>query len=210
MSRWPWSRSFGADSRPGVAGTCTARLRASSSRTSNPWPSAHARTCSITSSSWRDGRAIFVSASKCSQNGSGSSPASTELPVAFTAASSCEPILEGDPVVRDRTTPRVSRLLALIEGVRVDQVQPEIGDSLEQPLKLRLITDTTCQNCISALVRELHACKRGTKVLPEFPLDRKPVGPTRHRAILACEGRPLCVAQAVHMGDCTCPRRSGG
>ena len=50
----------GADSRPAVAGTSITRLRAASCRSSNPCSAAHARTCSMTGSSWRDGRAIVV------------------------------------------------------------------------------------------------------------------------------------------------------
>ena len=54
---------------PGVAGTRTTRFRPASCWTSNPCSSAQARTCSITGSSWREGRAIVVSVSKCCQNG---------------------------------------------------------------------------------------------------------------------------------------------
>ena len=76
MSRWPWRITVGADSRPGVAGTGITRLRPASCSTSSPCPAAHARTCSIIGSSCREGRAIRVIASKCAQNGRGSTPAS--------------------------------------------------------------------------------------------------------------------------------------
>ena len=79
MSRWPWRMRVGALSRPGVAGTRTTRLRPESCCSSNPCSSAQARTCSITGSSCRDGRAIFVSVSKCRQNDAGSSPTSTDV-----------------------------------------------------------------------------------------------------------------------------------
>ena len=78
MSRWPWRISVGADSRPGVAGTRMTRFRPASCSSSNPRAAAQARTCSITGSSRREGRAIRVSASKFSQNGAGSAPASAE------------------------------------------------------------------------------------------------------------------------------------
>ena len=51
MSRWPWSVTTGAFSRPGVAGTRMTRFRPASCCSSKPCCSAHARTCSITGSS---------------------------------------------------------------------------------------------------------------------------------------------------------------
>ena len=56
-----------------------------------PLPVAHSRTCSITGSSWREGRAIRVSASKCAQNELGSSPASTDSWVATLSLLAAEP-----------------------------------------------------------------------------------------------------------------------
>ena len=51
MSRWPWSTTVGAASRPGLAGTRITRFRPASCSSSNPCRSAHSRTCSITGSS---------------------------------------------------------------------------------------------------------------------------------------------------------------
>ena len=81
MSRCPCRTRTGADSRPAVAGTRTTRLRAASWRSSKPCSTAQSRTCSITGSSCRDGRAILVSASKCRQQARGSTPLSTALSV---------------------------------------------------------------------------------------------------------------------------------
>ena len=64
MSRWPCSTTVGADSRPCVAGTRMTRLRPASCWSSKPRSAAQARTCSITGSSWREGRAMRVSVSK--------------------------------------------------------------------------------------------------------------------------------------------------
>ena len=83
MSRCPCSVTTGAPSRPGVAGTRMTRFRPASCCSSKPCCSAHARTCSITGSSCRDGRGIFVSVSKCPQNERGSSPLSTDVSAAI-------------------------------------------------------------------------------------------------------------------------------
>src|SRR4051812_23349960 len=79
--------TVGALSRPGVAGTRITRFRPESCSSSNPCRSAHSRTCSIAGSSCREGRAIFVSASKWDQNGRGSSPVKTDVSVAISLAS---------------------------------------------------------------------------------------------------------------------------
>ena len=88
MSRCPWRTTVGAASRPGVAGTSKTRLRAASCRARSRAPSPQARTYSITGSSWRDGRAIVVSVSKCSQKAWGSSPVSTDVLVLMRTPSS--------------------------------------------------------------------------------------------------------------------------
>ena len=85
MSRCPWSTTVGAPSRPSVAGTLMTRLRAASSRSAKPWVEAHERTCSITGSSRRDGRAIVVSVSKWPQNARGSKPVRTDVCEAIVA-----------------------------------------------------------------------------------------------------------------------------
>ena len=73
----------GAPSRPAVAGTWITTFRPSSCRSSSPRSAAQRRTCSITGSSWRDGRAMRVNASKCAQKTWGSSLARTEVSVAM-------------------------------------------------------------------------------------------------------------------------------
>ena len=55
--------------------------------TSYPCRPAHSRPCSIAGSWSRDGRAIFVSASKWLQNERGSRPANTEVSVAMPSQS---------------------------------------------------------------------------------------------------------------------------
>src|SRR4029078_10719546 len=93
MSRWPWSETIGAPSRPGVAGTRMTRLRLASGWSATPCSAAQARTCSITGSSCREGRGIRVRASKCVQNPEGSSPARTVVSVMPAAAASGERLL---------------------------------------------------------------------------------------------------------------------
>ena len=103
MSRWPCSVIFGADSRPSLAGTRTTRFPAESPSTSKPCCSAQERTWSLTASSWREGRAILVSASKWPQNASGSSPDNTGV---------CTAIRSPPPIPRDHTARRFAGAIA--------------------------------------------------------------------------------------------------
>ena len=75
---------MGADSRPGVAGTRTMRFVPPAGTTSNPFSAAHVLMCATAASSWRDGRGMRESASKCFQSKAGSAPSKGSI-ISFTS-----------------------------------------------------------------------------------------------------------------------------
>ena len=103
MSRWPWSATTGAVSRPGVAGTRSTRFRPLSWWSSKSCSAAQARTCSITGSSARDGRGMRVRASKCAQKARGSRPVTTVASSVMTSRAT----LRQAPFLSARRTPPV-------------------------------------------------------------------------------------------------------
>ena len=147
-----WGRRH-ADRRGCARRPARARSRAAS---------AHARTCSITGSSWRDGRAILVSASKCPQKGAGSSPASTEFPVAISpcdtnapsrhpqrqirrppAAASKNEEAQKDPGRQAPTQPSKKKAPPE-QGFRIGAPRFELGTSVPQTSALTRLRHAPC------------------------------------------------------------------